>query len=474
MHSDDYFTDKEFLAVLKDYEDCRRRGVPCIISSDDYTDIAEYYHIHDGDIRHAEEVIDTAIELYPGAAAPLAFKARLCLLREESTEKAMNWLEQTEDKTDWEYYYTRAEIMLVENQPEQADEYLRQCFESLDDEDDEEDFVFDVANLFCDYNYMEEAAKWIEKANDKSDPDYKDVKARILISHGKYEEGERMLNKLIDGNPFAAPYWNSLATSQFQRNAFNESISSSEYSLALNPNDDEALLNKANALYQLGSYEEAAKYYERYIKVRSDDEAGELFLAICLLCCNRITEAETHLRKAEKLADKTKRNQFEIYQELAFTLSRLGKVDEALDYVDKADNQEDRHDEMTVLKGHIMLEHGHMEEAQAFFEEAMAESQSSPHILLKIAVSIYDNGFLILAQKMFRVLLENVDTKTWNEGYGYMAACAKERGNNEEWLKYLKMAVEKNPMEAQSVLCDYFPEGMEAAEYYDYACENML
>lgn len=469
MQNDEYFRSKEFHALLDDYEECVKRGVPCIISSDDYTDIAEYYHIHDGNTLRAEQVIDTAIRLYPGTPSPLAFKARICLLKNDDAEEARRWAEQIEDHYDLEYYYIIAEILIVENKAEEANQYLHECYEQIDNDDDVEDFVYDVANLFCDYNLMPQAEEWIEKASDKQDPDYEEVKARILISRGHFEEGERMLNELLDSNPFAAPYWNSLASSQFQRSAFRDCIDSSEYSLALNPNDDEALLNKANGLYQLGNYQDAANYYERYSRLRPDDDTGELFLAICLLCQNRITEAEEHLKKAEKISLKTHRNLFEIYQELAFTESRLGKLQDALDYVDKTEALDCDHDEMLVLRGHILLEHGYIDKAQAAFSQAVKQSNASPHIFLRIAVSIYDNGFLPLAQKMFTILLSNVDAKTWDEGYSYLAACHHERGNKKEWLHYLKLAVKKNPAEAQNVLAEFFPEGMDPQDYFQYA-----
>ena len=70
---------------------------------------------------------------------------------------------------------------------------------------------------------------------------------------------------------------------------------------------------------------------------------------------------------------------------------------------------------------------------------------------------------------MFTILLSNVDAKTWDEGYSYLAACHHERGNKKEWLHYLKLAVKKNPAEAQNVLAEFFPEGMDPQDYFQYA-----
>ncbi|MCR4853609.1 MAG: tetratricopeptide repeat protein [Prevotella sp.] len=468
----DYFRTDAFLAILADYEDCQKRGVPCIISSEDYADIAEYYQVHDADLKRAEETIDTAIKLYPGSTDPLAFKARMCLLKGNDTEGARRWAEQIEDKNDLEYCYVMAEILIVENKLDDVDIYLRDWQSQIDDEEEAFDFIYDVATLLCDYNLMDEADKWIEQIEEKTDPYYEEVKARILVNRGEFEEGERLLNKLLDADPFCTKHWDFLATSQFQRAAYRESIDSCEFAMALNPNDDEAIFNKANGLYQLGNYHDAMEYYTRYVRLQPDDEMGELFLGMCLLSENRVTEAEEHLKKAEELAVNTKRNQFPIFQELAFTESRLGKLDDALDYIEKTETLDCDHNEMLVVRGHILLEHGHIEEAQDCFSKAVTLSDASPHIFLRIAVSTYDNGYLPLAQKMLTSLLANVDKENWNEGYSYLAACYHERGNKKEWLNYLRLAVEKNPTEAMNVLADFFPPDMDPKDYYQYASEE--
>jgi tetratricopeptide (TPR) repeat protein len=468
----DYFRSKRFLALLAKYEECQKSGVTCIISSDEYADIAEYYQMHDADMQRAEEAIDTAIGLYPGSTDPLAFKARICLMTGDDTEGARQWAAQIEDKSDLEYCYVMAEILVVEGRYDEAEDFLRKRQEEIDDEDDAIDFVYDVAMLLCDYDLMDDAERWIEEIKGKDDIYYKEVMARVLIGRGQFEEGERMLNTLLDDDPFAAKWWNMMANSQYRRGAYRESIESCEYALALDPNDDEAVFNKANSLFQLGNYEEAADYYTRYMGLQPEDETGELFIGICLLSEDRAVEAEQHLKKAEKLAERTQHNLFSIYQELAFTESRLGKLDDALYYLDKTDPLDCDHNEMLVVRGHILLEHGHLDEARECFSEAVTKSNASPHIFLRIAVSTYDNGYLPLAQKMFTSLLEIVDTDTWNDGYSYLAACYHERGNRKEWLKYLKMAVEKNSLEAKNVLADFFPANMDPQDYCRYALEN--
>ena len=123
---------------------------------------------------------------------------------------------------------------------------------------------------------------------------------------------------------------------------------------------------------------------------------------------------------------------------------------------------------MLVLRGHIVLECHREDEADFYFQKALQESNYSPNILLRIAVSLYDNHYMAQCYQMLRSLIEVAD-KSWNSGYSYLAACALELGHREEYLYYLKEAIERNPIEAKNVLREFFPEGMSPEDYYMYA-----
>lgn len=463
---DDYLSSKEFKDNLLKYETARKHGGSIYMEPDDLTDIAEYYHSK-GNWKEAQTAAEYAANLFPGSTSPLAFLTRLALYREHDIPKAQRYADQITDKSDMEYDYVQAEIMIVDNRMEEANRYLEGRYAQLEDED-KKDFVIDVADLYADYDMPALASKWLERSDEKDDDDYQELLGRIRMEQGNFEECEKIFNDLIDKNPYSSPYWNQLASSQFQRNDIKDSIASSEFSIAINPNDEEAILNKANGLYRLGNYEEALEYYKRYIRLCPKDEAGELYFATTLLNMNRLQEALIHLKKAEQMADSSSPNLIEIDQEMAFTLSRLGHLEEALDYVGKAEalNGTDV-DDMMVLRGHLYLEHDQQEKAQACFQKAIHHSNSSPHIFLRIAVSVYDNGYIELAYRMFTALLGAVDEK-WSEGYSYLAVCCHALGKKEECLKAVKKALEVNPQEAENVLSDIIPKGVDVADYYLY------
>ncbi len=465
MH-DNYFESKEFKENLSKYEEGCQTGEPVYLDSEALTDIAEYYHSA-GRSEDAIVAADYALSMFQGATAPLVFKARMALLKGADAQEADKIAEQIIDKTDLDYYYIKGEIMIADGRPTAADCYFEDCADNLSDEE-YADYVLDVATVFADYDQMEYANKWLLKSGETHLADYRELLGRIYLGTGRFEESEQIFSALIDESPFTAAYWNLMASAQFMQNKFNDCITSSEYAIAINPQDEDALLNKANSLLNLDNFEESYLYYKRYTDSSQNKEIGELYQGISLLNLNRIQEAVTHLQAAEQYLTPHSTCQIELFQEMAFAQSRLGHTDEALRYIDKTDTLDCDHNEMLVLRGHIVLESHREDEADFYFHKALQDSNYSPNILFRIAVSLFDNHYVSQCYKMLRSMIEVVDND-WNKGYSYLAACAMEMGNREEYLYYLKEAVERNPIEAKNVLKDLFPEGMSPEDYYLYA-----
>ena len=261
-----YYQSDKFKQILCKYKELHKDNISEFLEPEELTDVAEYYH-YIGEDQKAAEATDYAIRMYPTATTPFAFKARMALLCDDNPQKADDIAEMIVDKSDLDYLYLKAEIMIVDNKVDEADCFLFNQYNDTISTEEREDYVLDVAALFSDYEETEYVEKWLSCSTKTEDNDYKELHARILKSRGKYKESEAILNELLDANPYSGPYWNQLAQNQLLRNDINDSITSSEYSIAINPDDEEAILNKANGLFTLGNYDEALKYYERYKKL---------------------------------------------------------------------------------------------------------------------------------------------------------------------------------------------------------------
>lgn len=297
-NNEDYFSSNRFKQILKEFEENEKIGVPTIIDAEDYIDIAEFYY-NNGNIEQALYVTDTAIRLFPDTPTPLLFKSRIELIDNNNPEKALFYAEQITDKTDIEYYYIIAEIMIAQGKTDEADAYLNECYDAVDDED-KGYFEIDVANLFADYEVFDKAEAWFKRCTNHDPIEYKELKARLMMNRGEFEQSKKLYQELLDSDPYSTNYWNSLASSQFFSNDIEESINSSEYSIAIDPNNALGILNKANGLYNLGNYSEALKYYKRYTSLNPNDDNGEMLVGVCHLLLEDFENALVHLKMPRK------------------------------------------------------------------------------------------------------------------------------------------------------------------------------
>lgn len=464
-----YFDSESFKKLLEQYEDSVKSGHPTYMDADDLADIADYYH-YEGRLEDAAAAIELALQFNPDAIGPLLYKAREALsLNNFRTARAYAERIRVIDNT--EYLYLLGEILICEGKVEEADELFRKQFLELPP-DEQMDYVYDVANLFAEYNDYNKSFEWMARSQGDDSDDFKELMARTLFGIGKYEDSSRLFNELLDHNPYSKVYWNALASAQFMSEDYGASIASSEYAIAIDPNDAESILTKANGLYHLENYEEALSYFEKYSEKNSTDEFGYLHQGTCLINLGKFEEAISRLLIAEDIALPDSQYLPEIYQELAFAHSELKQPETALYYIDKTENLDCDHIDMEVIRGHILVANKRLREAEIVFKNVILESGNAPKTMLRVMVSLYDNRYVSASYKLFKKFFNFVDDD-WNEGYSYMALCCWDIKHYDEFIDYLKKAVEKNPKEAKMVLGHLFPTGMKVTEYQQFIEESL-
>ncbi len=466
-----YFERKEFKDILNKWEDARANGDGIYLESDDLIDIAEYYH-QEGRLDLSKEAVDYAVQLFPGSTAPLVFRARISLLVDKDPITATNYAELVDDKSDLDYYYLKAEILIYQMHYTEANEYLKLQLENIDDEEDREDYYIDVTNLFADYECWEYAIEWLNLSHETNSSDYLELKGRIAIGTEHYKEGEEIYEKLIDEAPFNGQYWNQLAESQLMHNKISDSIQSSEYSIAIDPTDFEAILNKGNGLYHLGNYEEALKYYERFKSLCPNEEIGDMFIGFALNGLKKYDEAISHFIVAEKMADKSSPNLLEIYRNMAVSYSKIGKVKEAIDCINKIEAIDNDQVSALTQKGSIYMENELIKESKEAYIDALQHADIQPIAFIHIVISIQKNKNANTAYNILKSLFDAVENQDWKLGYSYIALCARQLDFQDEFLQYAQKAIEVNPEEAQEMFKDICPKGMKVEQMFEYFQNN--
>ena len=219
------FDSLRFRNIIKRYEEAQLVNEDIYMEPEELTDIAEFYY-DKGNISQAIKAINLAIKLFPSSTMPVIFRARLALLEEHDSALAEKYADMVCDKSDLDYFYLIAEIMIVNKQTAMADRYLHDRMEYID-EDDIADFILDVATIFVDYEKYDIAESWLAMSEDYDLPDYKELKGRIALGQGNYKCSEHIFEELLDEDPYSNHFWNRLAAAQLMDEKINDSITSS-------------------------------------------------------------------------------------------------------------------------------------------------------------------------------------------------------------------------------------------------------
>lgn len=473
--SDNTFQTKEFKDNLRRYEEARKQGATVYMEPEDFTDIAQYYHLH-GRLGDALEAADTALQIFPGATQPLAFRARVAMLIGHDAVEAMHYANMIEDKHDFDYYYIVAEIMIADDHVDDAEYYLEGKEKEIAD-DDLEDYCLDVAMLYADYDVYDLAEDWLDKCEDTEEDDYQEVLGRIAMSKGRYKESTRIFNNLIDNDPYNPGYWDLLASSQYLANDVSACIESSDFALAIDPDDTDAILNKANSLTMLGNSREALECYKHYKVLQPQSEVADMGIAAVMMTENKLDEALRHWQTAERLSQPGSANRMDIYRNMCLVYASTGQFKEAFATVDKlADMSPSPAPDIYVLRGYLALLAEDVQLAERFFDKAknITPRDERDNTLYYIAYCYFDCDYMQQAHDLLRQLTASANSRNYSDLWAYLVRTDYELGLQDEFLNDLKKATERNPHGTQRELSDIFPNGMPVRDFYNYAVHHPL
>lgn len=86
---------------------------------------------------------------------------------------------------------------------------------------------------------------------------YLAVTGDCYYAQGLFEKATFFFNKLIDKNPYSAPYWFGLARCYFDQQMFDKAIEACDYATVADDEFADAYLMKGHSFFQLGNEESA-------------------------------------------------------------------------------------------------------------------------------------------------------------------------------------------------------------------------
>lgn len=487
-----YIESEEFQDLLRRYENSRKNNSAEYFDAEDLMDIAEYYHVTDR-LEQTRETTKYCQELFPDNIMPRLLDIRIKLLEEGDVQEARRMFDALPNKEgNLECVYINAGIMIGEdNDGERANDYLRKIYNKLekdiskgnsspliDDEDDEEDmlkldFPLDVAMIFFEHGLPQLAEKWAHMVPERLAADvydYWDYNGRIALELGKYEEAEKYWNKALDLDSYSMPAWLQLCDALYHQYKFKEALQATEYALAIDKDNPDATMAQGNCYYALNLIDETVLCFEKFTKLWPTNPLGHALFATVLICHRDKNQAYEHIKKClEHLDLLPKNSQIEAMRTYCTIAAKVGDLDAALEGCERLRKMGMSEEDEYLVRGGVMLDWGDPIKAHGYFDQAMNMTDNSIVTMTRIAMMFYDHGYHEVTYSMLRNILKKIPLRVMHlfpsEGFVYLAASCRKLGRRSEYMRHLQTAVELAPLDASSVLGEFFEPGTDPADY---------
>ena len=342
------------------------------------------------------------------------------------------------------------------------------------------DELIDVADYYMSQGRHEDAKQATNLAMELY-PDAEDpitMMADIFFETQQWPEAVVWLNKVLDNTPFDIQAWLNITDAQIQCDQFAEALESTEYTLAIQPSNNHALLQKAYALSRMERFREADEWFHKYLAKCPEDELALYHSAFNLCFLEQYEEANKLLIKAEQLSQGLSPEHLNICLQRSYTEARIGHKQEALDALERAKGFNDPYTQVdyNILTGHIHLLFNQKEKAIECFSQALHDSKNLLMTMRNIAQIFMDCQDFVSATKIVQEIEEAVDKPEYQDMKEEVtkticpvqAYCYYQTGHKAEFVHYLQKAIELNPKDTQFFFKDIFPLGAKPEEYMFY------
>lgn len=468
-----YFKTKAFKVLFDKYEKSTYQREPFYFDPEELTDIAEYY-LYCDDNDKAISIIDKAIQTFPDAIDPLLFRSRYALLYEDNIEKAKLYAKQIKDTSDYEFIYLKAEILIHEEKSHQADKYLQKELRCIDSQE-KLDYIYDVAQLFLEYEILDLAKKWINYYDDKAAKDYLETAARIHVLEQDYTTAEELYSQLTLKEPFSTYFWIQLTAAQYLNGKFQQALQSSEFALAIDPHCEDALITKANCLLSLEKLPESLKFFQRYLQQHPKDGHIEAIVASIYIRMEMPEKALEYYDNAIKDTTDDPYLNTDVIKEKALLLISLDKQEEAFQFIDEhISRSQSNIENLYIIKGQLLMVCKQKEKSIQQFEQAISVSTNKTLTYYFIGESCYNIKVYDLAYSYFRHITIELEDNEAIVGWGYYAACCTQLGYTKEFLHALKKGCEVNTDEIYIAFSDILSPNVLPKDLYKFITNKLI
>ena len=351
--------DKELQELAEQYEAAKAENKPIYLDADDLADLADWYAMH-GKSEQATEVVEYGLSLHPDST-PLLVEQAYLFMDAQNREQAKLVIERISEDYSSEVKVLKANILLGEGKIDEAEQLL----DTIEDKEELANIV-DVSYMYIDMGYPVKALPWLAGGSERyaEDEAYLAVTADCFHAQGLNQKAETLYNKLIDKNPYSAPYWFGLARCYFEQQLFDKAIEACDYAIVADEEFAEAYIMKGHAFYQLGNKESALENYtlaEKYKAINPD--FLQMFIGLNEISKGHWEEGYRHLESAIQSKDTDSTILPSLYAHAGNCLYKLGKKRKAGQYFKKSHEIDPEDVDSYLIEGRMYMEDGDFDKA---------------------------------------------------------------------------------------------------------------
>lgn len=488
---DEYFDSEEFKSLLRDYEAAEQHGRSLYLEAEDFCDVADYY-LHAGKPQRAVEVIDRGLSIHADDDGLLVVKSSAFMYMHRFKE-AEALLDRCEDKEASDILYQRAQLQYaLYGNVEKAEEMFRDWIDLErennrwePDEYKREDMYRDsyvhVISSFLElcekHRYDGELVRrWVEDYIVTFSP-LGNYDSDLLVADLMREEGildmvVKVYNELLATDPYIKHGYTVLCSAQYACGEYENAIESAEFALAINPDDEDALITKAHSLYSLERKAEAVEYFLTYID-KTGDKSQCLPLAFCYIADDKDDEAREMLQQAEIFYSSLEDSLEVVCQALGDVAEgylALNQPKDTLRCIMPVIKEFPDMPDSYLLRGTAMMMLGKVKDGLDDFLYYVESSENNIEASALVVSRMLMCEQYPLALSLITAMEQYAEDENVNVDIllPYKALAQFNCSEVKDYLDTLKLACEKTPELTGSLMGSMFPPTVRPEHYYDY------
>lgn len=308
------------------YEERVVSAVPFYMEAADLADLVEWYEKAGLD-HEAEACLRYALRLHPDDFDLLLTKAYR-LKNYGRWSEALELVRSLADQNLREVKMFYFENMLNEMRPDEAEAYLEREFFSDKGAQVDYDVYVEAAELYLDYNFPARALRALRNVPaDFGDAKQKaELEADAYAGRSDFARAEAVVNASLDSDPYDEISWTQLADIQYKAHKFSAAFDSSNYALAINPDNDQALRVRACAAAEESGIAHYGRYADEYLAKFPDDYYVRLLLGERYYADARYDDAAKALQQAYRSCPQDAADKQRILSGLVYAYAHQGRA----------------------------------------------------------------------------------------------------------------------------------------------------